>query len=392
MKLFSFLRTKLMLQEQKNNDIKNELVELISQLISFKTTPQNFSEFNKTVKFIERYFAETNLFIQKHNFMGFPALFITTKQTKHPKILFQGHLDVVNGKDEQFFPKIIDGKLYGRGSVDMKAFVALAMKYIKENKNLDLGLIVTFDEEIGSENGAKKMFELGYSGDLIFNGDGGYNYSVIHGEKGILKFSVKTEANPGRHPYPWNGKNAFDLFLEDYSKLELLFPKNKIATEKENWHSTYAIYDVQVENDEFHTPNLVKAKFSVYFTEEITAENLFKKLQETFSNSVLEFRLKSERVFNNPDNDYILELQKIMTQQFEREIQVRTENGSSDARFYANSGIPIVIVKMVGEDHHGHNEHILISDILPMYNSMNDFSQFYFQKNINNEVRYAKEA
>ncbi len=380
------------MQNRNIGNLEIELLELIKKMISFKTTPKNFTEFKKTVKFIRSYFSDRGVTINEHWFNGFPALFITTRETKRPKLLFQGHLDVVNGKEEQFTPRIEGNKLYGRGSVDMKSFVALAMKFVKDNPDLDVGLIITFDEEIGSENGAKKMVELGYSAELLFNGDGGYNYSVIYGEKGILKFEMKTEANPDRHPYPWKGKNAFDLFVDDYKKLEKIFSENGSATDEDNWHTTYAVYDVKVHNKEFYTPDLAEAKITIYFTEDITTDELIEKIKREFKYSEITPFVKSERVFINPDSPYALELKKIMEKNFGREIALRTENGSSDARFYANAGIPIVIVKMVGEDHHGDNEHILIDKIMPMYKSMEEFALGYLRKENKEELSYVKEA
>ena len=380
------------MQNREIEKTKSELVELIKTLISFKTTPENFSEFSKTVNFIREYFDGTGVTIKEHSFNSFPALFITTRETKRPKLLFQGHLDVVNGNEEQFTPRISGNKLFGRGSVDMKSFVALAMKFVKSHPDLDAGLIITFDEEIGSENGAKKMAELGYSTELLFNGDGGYNYSVIYGEKGILKFNVKTEAHPGRHPYPWDGKNAFDLFIEDYKKLAALFPESANATDKDNWHTTYALYDVKVHNKEYYTPDTVEAKVSIFFTENITADELFEKVKRAFKFSQITPFVKSERVFINPDSSYTIQLKEIMEKNFGREIILRTENGSSDARFYANAGIPIVIVKMVGEDHHGDNEHILIDQIIPMYKSMEEFAVEYLSKENKEYLSYVKEA
>ena len=37
------------------------------------------------------------------------------------------HIDVVDGADELFEPKVQDGKLYGRGSLDDKYAVALSL-------------------------------------------------------------------------------------------------------------------------------------------------------------------------------------------------------------------------------------------------------------------------
>jgi succinyl-diaminopimelate desuccinylase len=255
----------------------NEILRTITDLVSFKTTGNNFPEFEKAVAYVEKFFEGENVFIRKHYYNNIPALFITVNDTNKPHILLQGHLDVVNGNDEQFQPKIVGDKLYGRGTVDMKGFVALAMHALRKaaREGNDVGLMITFDEEIGSENGTKRLVEEeGYSCDILFNGDGGYNYAVIYGEKGILKFELEVEAEPGRHPYPWDGENAFDLFIEDYRRITKLFPESKYATDADNWHTTYSIYDVKVYNDEFYPPRKVTAKMNIYFSDDITTDEL----------------------------------------------------------------------------------------------------------------------
>ncbi len=375
----------------------NDLLKTVSDLVSFRTTDSNFGEFDKAVKYIEKFFENERLFIFKHYFNDYPALFISTLNTKKPKVLLQGHLDVVNGKSEQFSPKIKGDKLFGRGTVDMKGFVAVAMHAMKDfaQKRIDAGMMISFDEETGSENGTKKLVEKEkYSCEILLNGDGGYNYAVIHGEKGIVKFELETIAKPGRHPYPWEGANAFDLFIEDYKSITELFPENKFATDYDNWHTTYSIYDINVFNDEFHPPKKVTAKMNIYFTENITTDELCRKIMGKLKHTKIKKFTASERVYENPDSIYIREMQKIMSKNFGREIAIRTENGSSDARFFANKDIPIVIVKTVGEDHHGENEHLLISELMPMYRSVIDFVSVFLQKNIeeknlvlNNEIK-----
>ncbi len=354
-----------------------ELLKTIQDLIGFKTVDGNFDEFYNAVEYIERFFEGTEVFIRKHFFGKYPALFISTFATKTPDVMFQGHIDVVNGKSEQFKPRIEGDKLFGRGSVDMKGFDALALHLIREiaisGSGYNVGLMLTFDEEIGSENGASKMAELGYGGKKIFNGDGGYDFAVIHGEKGILKIKLEVSANPGRHPYVWKGKNAFDLLVEDYRAIAELFPANGSATEEDNWHSTYSIYDVKIDNDEFYPPKRAEAKINIYFTDDLSVDELLAKIISVTNYVNIEKITGSERVFLNPDDKCVIKLKEIMESNFEREIVIRTENGSSDARYFTNTGAPIVIVKVVGEDFHGDNEHLKIPYLLPLYNSMKEF-------------------
>jgi len=85
-------------------------------------------------------------------------LFATTGEEEHGGIMLSGHTDVVptEGQDWQTDPfKLtkLDGKLFGRGTADMKGFCASAIKLLCDasNKNLKtpIHLALSFDEEIG---------------------------------------------------------------------------------------------------------------------------------------------------------------------------------------------------------------------------------------------------
>ena len=72
----------------------------------------------------------------------------------YPKVLFSAHVDTVSafGHPELYSPKIQDGRLYGRGSVDTKAGIAaliLALEAAHENgiKVNDCAFALTVDEE-----------------------------------------------------------------------------------------------------------------------------------------------------------------------------------------------------------------------------------------------------
>ncbi|RLD12997.1 hypothetical protein DRI50_08070, partial [candidate division KSB1 bacterium] len=249
----------------------NGILETINDLIRFRTVEGQFDVFEKTVKYVYDFFHGSDLHIEQFRFNRFPALVITQNKTRTPHFFLQGHLDVVQGKDEQFVPRLQDGKLYGRGSVDMKGFDAVAMHILRDlsmaGTDLDAGLMLTFDEEIGGANGAAKLAEMGFLPRILINGDGGYNYAVIHAEKGILKIKLSTHSASGRHPYPWDGQNAFDLLVRDYRRIMHLFEEQKLATEDNNWYTTYSSYDIRVENEPSFAPHYAEMKINIYFTE-----------------------------------------------------------------------------------------------------------------------------
>ena len=370
---------------------EQEILNTIRDLIRFRTVDGNFKEFEKAVDYVQNFFKNTPLLVQKYRFNGYPALVIGRSGKKHPRFFLQGHLDVVDGKDEQFLARIQGDALFGRGAVDMKGFDAVAMHLLRDlarqAPQIDAGLMLTFDEEIGGQNGAQKLAEMAYFPKILINGDGGYNYAVIHAEKGILKIKLSASSESGRHPYPWDGQNAFDLLVRDYQKIMQLFEKQKLATEDNNWYTTYSSYDIRVENEPFFAPHRAEMKVNIYFTDDLTADEMFERVKSVIRYSTIEKLSASERVYLPLDDEHVLKMRAIMERHFRHPIEIRAENGSSDARFFTNKGFPIIIVKMPGEDHHGPDERLFISGLLPMYHSLKEFLGYYhaIREDVKNE-------
>jgi len=91
--------------------------------------------------------------------------------TSEPNLCFAGHTDVVPPGDvaawsvPPFAGEIRDGRLYGRGAVDMKgavaAFVAAALRHLaaKSGAKGSISLLITGDEEGPSINGTAKVLD-----------------------------------------------------------------------------------------------------------------------------------------------------------------------------------------------------------------------------------------
>ena len=85
-------------------------------------------------------------------------LFATLGEGKPSGIILSGHTDTVpwTGQDWSMDPlsaRVQDGKLYGRGSADMKAFIGLALAHAEAFLNSQAPFAVHFafsyDEEVG---------------------------------------------------------------------------------------------------------------------------------------------------------------------------------------------------------------------------------------------------
>lgn len=95
-------------------------------------------------------------------------LYATLGPQDKPGIVLSGHTDVVpiDGQEWSTDPfRIVekDGKLYGRGTSDMKSFVAIALsyapKFLAQKLETPIHYAFTYDEEVGCL-GAKRLIEV----------------------------------------------------------------------------------------------------------------------------------------------------------------------------------------------------------------------------------------
>ena len=174
------------------------------------------------------------------NFKVLEVYFNGYKDNRDGGLLMFGHVDVVDGTDEQFKPffvnnslpeekvydmdkigELFSSELYGRGAKDMKSGVsvqveimnALAVRYAKEkeqNNNVkvpNVRLLIEPDEEIGSFNGlAKYISEYKPRPDIAWTADPARYHGIVVKEKGAVRY-VFDIAKKGKAL----GK-AFDLY------------------------------------------------------------------------------------------------------------------------------------------------------------------------------------
>ena len=96
-------------------------------------------------------------------------LYATLGPTDRGGIALSGHSDVVpvDGQDWSSDPWRVterDGRLYGRGTSDMKSFIAVALAYapkaLERNLNLPLHLCLSYDEELGCKGVPRLLAQL----------------------------------------------------------------------------------------------------------------------------------------------------------------------------------------------------------------------------------------
>ncbi len=139
------------------------------------------------------------------------------------RLHFNGHYDVVPGGSgwtvtEPFKPVIREGRLYGRGAVDMKGGIAAvlgAFKLLRSSgymPRLVLEAAFVPDEEIGGKCGSGYLIEyMGRAPDYVLIPEPSGLKAPWHGHRGILWVTVKIKGLSAHASTPWLGRNAFLL-------------------------------------------------------------------------------------------------------------------------------------------------------------------------------------
>ena len=136
--------------------LQNRALTILESLLAFDTTSRNSNL--ELIRWVEARLADQG--ITGHRVLNADGSKANLHATIGPMVeggvILSGHSDVVpvDGQDWSSDPFVLterDGKLFGRGTSDMKAFIALALAAIPEFQNArrPVHLAISYDEEVG---------------------------------------------------------------------------------------------------------------------------------------------------------------------------------------------------------------------------------------------------
>jgi succinyl-diaminopimelate desuccinylase len=221
------------------------VVELLAQLMRYDTTNPPGNE-KPLAEMLAAYLAERGFAAEVADLGGNRAN-VTARlkgSGERKALLLNGHLDVVPTgqvpwKYPPFEPHIKDGKLYGRGSSDMKSglaamiVAALAVKDSGRQLGGDLIIAGSADEESGSA-GAVHFRESGGLegvGAIIVGEPSSCELNIS--EKGALWIEVTTLGKTAHGAFPQNGVNAImgmNAILTELAAYRFTYTENALLS------------------------------------------------------------------------------------------------------------------------------------------------------------------
>jgi len=162
-----------------------------------------------------------------------------------PKIMFCGHMDTVGPFVE---PRIEDGKIFGRGSVDAKAPLAAmtlaASKYVQNNGVGEI-LLAGFVEEEKHSKGARFFVKENPQSpvDYVICGEPTNVQTIVNAYRGLFSVDITHETESGHIGVtPGKFKNAFETQLQLYNEF-----RNFVSeTEPEKPNRVYYLFTVDL--------------------------------------------------------------------------------------------------------------------------------------------------
>lgn len=146
---------------------------------------------------------------------------VGVQKNTRPRSTFYGHMDVVPVGEgwtvDPFAGAVKDGKLYGRGTVDMKGSIACFLGAAKVIRNLGLEphfqmeCCFCTDEEVGVYPGARYLAEEGYfSNHLVWGELGTIGPTTLIGVNGAARADLVAVGKSCHSGMNWMGINAIE--------------------------------------------------------------------------------------------------------------------------------------------------------------------------------------
>ena len=351
-----------------DNILFEKSIKILKDLISFKTISgeNNSSLINYCEDILTKCGASSfKVFDDEGKRVNLFATLKAKKPNGKEPIILSGHTDVVpvskGWSTNPFIAEIKDDKLYGRGSCDMKGFLACSLAFAeifsKSNLSRDIHFSLTFDEEtacIGAPLLIKELKKRKITNGICIVGEP-TEMKIIDSHKACHEYTTFFEGLAGHSSKPDEGVNAAEYASKYVNKLMSLRndlinrkPKNSIFAPA---HSTLSIGGIfggiahNVIADKCHVnweTRPVNKEDGIFLNSEIDkyADDLLSEMKKKHPNASIKKKIIGEIIgFNRVNNSKACEFVSSITGDNSREVV----SFGTEAGLFQEIGISTVV-------------------------------------------------
>ena len=351
-----------------DNILFEKSIKILKDLISFKTISgeNNSSLINYCEDILTKCGASSfKVFDEEKKRVNLFATLKAKKPNGLESIILSGHTDVVpvskGWSTDPFVAEIKEDKLYGRGSCDMKGFLACSLAFAEifsqSNLSRDIHFSLTFDEEtacIGAPLLIEELKKRKITNGICIVGEP-TKMRIIDSHKACYEYTTFFEGLAGHSSKPDEGVNAAEYASKYVNKLmslrnELMNrePKNSIFTPPYSTLSIGGIFGGIAHNviaDKCHVnweTRPINKEDGVYLNNEIDkyANELLTEMKKKYPNASIKKKIIGEIIgFNRVTNSKACEFVSSITGDNEREVV----SFGTEAGLFQEIGISTVV-------------------------------------------------
>ncbi len=349
------------------------LISTVQDLIKFKTITGNFEEINKCLEYIKNKAINFGAYVNIHTFDDASPVILATNTDKFDfDVLILGHIDVVPADDSMFTSIIKNEKMFGRGTLDMKSFVAVALnslEYVIENKlNIKFGIMFSTDEETGSKSTKsmiKKYPQL--SAKIVLDNDvGGDITKIITRCKNPVFVKIIASGTASHGSTPWDGIDANERLFQVWQNIRKIYPyySKQIPTPENKWIDT--VHFAKINGGEIS--NVISENAHALLDFRLIDTTSLSKLCLILDKCMIEgvsyeIISSSSPVVMDENNFYIREYKQYAQNILNKEIEFEYIGGATDSREFAIKGSIVIMHSGSGNGMHAPNEYVEIKTI-----------------------------
>ncbi len=369
-------------------------IDLLRKLVALNTDSEKKTNYGKIVQLLKKEAKKLGLRAKTIRYKSSEEkfcsnLFITLNKKAKETLLLATHYDVVPAgegwKSDPFRLRRKGKLLIGRGACDDKGAIAAAMGALKElkkgNCRRNVKLLVACDEEVGGENGLRKLIvnnREDLSSDFCIVMDKDF-MNVGIGCSGTAMGHIHLKGEQGHAGYPHKTRNVVHdaiPFMDDLLKY------GKLREKKKSWapapsgslhKNVWGRFSVTMLNAGHKTniiPSSLRIGFDIRALPEENIKEIIKEFKTFVAGKLKKHNLRgritikgSDGYVIEKDNPYVEEVAKKSEKILGRKLEKVVELGAVDGRFIAKLGIPAIAITPGGKNPHAPEESISIYEL-----------------------------
>jgi succinyl-diaminopimelate desuccinylase len=352
------------------------VIDLFIKLLSYESiTPDDAG----SLAFIESYLEGFEAIYVNEG--GVKNLFLTKKFGEGEHLCFAGHVDVVppgkGWESDPFVPLVKEGRIYARGTQDMKSGVAAFVQACKEAEDFSgrLSILLTSDEEgdaiYGTQIMLKHLKEIGRLPDYCVVAEPTceerFGDAIKIGRRGSINGYLTIKGRQGHAAYPEKAINpvhqiapvlqqiagvALDQGDEDFAPSQMVITDIRGGMEVTNV-----------------TPGELRIMFNVRNSTKTTQEDVRLHIDKVLDgvDYTLELTQGSYPFVTTRDSKVVKVLSDSIDEVTGSRPKLSTAGGTSDARFMGAYGIDVVEFGVINDTIHAPNESTSIPEVEKLY-------------------------